>query len=151
MSFIDSANIDLWKLHAEHKWICITTNSFIKRTGELVMGKGTALRAKMLYPDLPLILGYKIKRKGNVCLVCLEKRIITFPTKHAWFEPANVVLIEQSCQQLVKIWDFLNLNENQGDCYLPRPGCGNGKLDYESQVKPILEKYLDSRFIVISK
>lgn len=35
--------------------------------------------------------------------------------------------------------------------YLPRPGCKNGGLDYNSQVKPILEKHLtDDRFRIIS-
>ena len=33
--------------------IAITTNGFVKATGECVMGRGCALTAKRLYPQLP--------------------------------------------------------------------------------------------------
>lgn len=121
---------------------CITTNGFIKKNGECVMGAGIAKACKEKYPSLPLYLGGLITAYGNHCMY-LGHFMFSFPVKHNWFENADPVLIERSCKELMRIIN----NKGFTDVLLPRPGCGNGKLRYED-VKPILERCLDDRVIV---
>ena len=54
---------DLWLIDADAK--CITTNGFIKKNGEAVMGAGVAKEAAIKYPELPEKLGYSIGVNGN--------------------------------------------------------------------------------------
>ncbi len=145
---------DIWDFHEKGCWIVITTNGNVKANGEAVMGKGIALQAKTRFPALPLDLGRRIKgcamsygewSEGNNLKVFHQYRIITFPTKHNWWEKADLVLIEESCRQLQAA-----CHGNQDTKYLVRPGCGIGGLDWKD-VKPILEKYLDDRFIVVER
>lgn len=45
---------------------------------------------------------------------------------------------------------LIDICEGRGitSCYLTRPGCALGGLDWESQVRPLLEPILDDRFII---
>ena len=128
----------------------ITTNGFVKKNGEAVMGRGCALEAKEKMPTLPKDLGAEIKKHGNIPHSFAYENeegesitIYTLPVKHNWWEKADIKLIEDSLSELVWLLD------GGGDfkVAMPRPGCGNGQLNWED-VKPILEKYLDDRFIV---
>jgi len=75
--------------------------------------------------------------------------LLFFPTKHNWWEKSDLVLIEESTRQLRDFFDNV-ISEYPVPIYLPRPGCSNGGLDWED-VKPILEKYLDDRFVVVQR
>lgn len=128
--------------------ICITTNGYVRKDGRAVMGRGVAKTAADMFPTIPLYLGKAITNKGNH----LQKiykidnvDILSFPVKHNWWEKADLALIERSTYQLKYLTDRLHYRE----IYLPRPGCSNGKRDWETEVKPILEKYLDDRFTVV--
>lgn len=139
---------NLWDYHPEH-WIVITTNGTIKRNGEAVMGRGVARQARERFPSLALELGKVLQRGGNVLHLWRCYGLITFPVKHNWWEKADVALIEKSAEELRSLFD----DKIAGDCvpiYLIRPGCGNGKLKW-CDIKPVLEKYLDDRFIVLSR
>jgi len=137
---------NIWELRREGKYIVIPTNGFIKNTGECVMGRGLAFQAKVKFPNLPKELGDRIKIYGNVVFVWTKYRLITFPVKRVWWEKADIELIEKSCEQLREIFK-LNLSGLPVPVYLPRVGCGNGKLNW-SDVKPILDRILDDKFIV---
>jgi len=130
--------------------ICITTNGTVKKNGDAVMGAGIANEAKKKYPAFPSLLGSKLKNYGND-VHYLGDNIITFPVKHNWYETADIDLIIKSCKQLMNALDNLTVKRGY-DVYaiLPRPGCGNGKLDWETQVKPVISKILDDRIWVIS-
>jgi len=146
MKFSFSNLWNFWK-QKEEVVICITTNGTVKKNGEAVMGKGCALEAKLKFSNFPIDLGYRIKKYGNNihCFSTNFGTIVTFPTKHNYWEQADIKLIERSCQQLVKATN----QNNWQKIILPQPGCGAGGLKWE-EVKPILEKYFDDRFEVVT-
>lgn len=152
--------------------ICITTNGFVKRNGECVMGRGIAKQIKEVIPIIPKVLGNLITQYGNNVHILLTQpnkpTLISFPVKPAsvinngtnvvnhcntrigevtagFLAKADLAIIEESCKQLVAI---VNKTEWK-TILLPLVGCGAGELKYH-QVKPILEKYLDDRFYICS-
>ena len=136
---------NLWETGADA--IVITTNGFIKKNGHAVMGAGVAKQALRKWPNLSLVLGEHIRDNGN-CVGSTRtsaERIVFFPVKHAWYEKADLELITRSTKELVKMADRIGWQA----VVLPRPGCGNGGLDWKD-VKPILESYLDERFTVVN-
>ena len=137
---------NLWDFHKLGRWVVITTNGEIRKDGACVMGRGVAKQAAISYPNLPYELGNKLEVSGNNVYVFDEYKIVTLPVKHYWKGRADLDLIEKSLQQLVK---WVNTPQKHGKFYLVRPGCANGKRDWESEVKPLCEKYLDDRFIVV--
>ena len=137
---------NIWDYHAKGHWIVITTNGTVRKDGACVMSRGVAKQAAQKFPKLPYELGTAIKEMGNVVHHWGQQGLILFPVKHNWWEKADLVLIEQSVQQLVDL--FEQMTDYPTPIYLVRPGCGNGGLDW-SVVKPVLEKYLDDRFVVV--
>jgi hypothetical protein len=132
--------------------ICITTNGYVKKDGEAVMGRGCALTAANMFPTLPRILGDAIRDNGNVVSILANitggiqsTYILSFPVKHNWWEEADIKLIEKSAQDLVQQVTSMKLKT----IVIPRPGCGNGKLDWETHVMPTLRSILDDRFYII--
>ena len=69
--------------------------------------------------------------------------LVAFPVKRHWRDPADPSLIVKSAFQLVELTD----REGWRNVALPRPGCGNGRLDWEV-VRPLLN-LLDDRFVVV--
>lgn len=146
---------NIWDYHKQGNWIVITTNGNINKVGECIMGRGIALEAKKRFPLLPKQLGNTITEHGNhvhrfFCLYDFPDapitKIITFPTKHNWWEKSDLALIERSCEELVDtVSMFLH---NYELVYLVRPGCNNGQLEWKD-VKLVLEKHLDNRFIIV--
>jgi len=126
--------------------VCITTNAMVKSNKKAVMGKGIALEASNLFKNLSKDLADKLIKNGNHTYLFeyANIKIITFPTKHNWQNPSNILLIMRSARELVQI-----CNENNIDAvYLPPVGCGNGQLDWE-YVSQWLEQILDDRFVFI--
>lgn len=148
--------IDIWEIHAgnqtlkDNSWVCITTNGIVKTNGEAVMGRGCALQCAQKFPDFPARLGNSLNKVGNTLMCWGSMRIITFPVKHHWKDPGDLKLIDKSCFRLKEWMDAIL--PKCGIVYLPRPGCGNGQLDYESEVKPILLKHFknDDRLVVVT-
>lgn len=136
---------NIWTFHEQGKWITITTNGTIKTNGEAVMGRGVALEAKLRYPYMPRTIGKYLDLLGNIPIVFQDIKIATFPVKHNWCEKADLTLIKESCVHLYHMW-----SHSKESIYIVRPGCGNGGLDWK-YVKPVLEKYLDDRFIVVER
>lgn len=148
---------NLWDFHEQGKWICVTTNGTITKKGLAVMGRGCALEAKTRYPELAVKLGAdRNTYDRNKVRVFEEYKIIILPVKHNWWEKSDLILIEAGLKDLVSIDAYfsdyiINNNLFPREIYLPRAGCGNGKLDWESQVKPLYVKYLSDRYVVLTK
>lgn len=143
---------NIWNLAKEDDWICVTTNGFVKNNGTCVMGRGIAAQAANKFPNLPLELGSRIKESGNKVFLFPNHHIISFPVKHNWWEVADLTLIKESCLQLKRLEEE---GLGNGNIFIPRPGCGNGKLNW-FVVKPILEEIFqpdllgEDKFIIVS-
>jgi hypothetical protein len=129
--------------------LAIPTNGTLKKNGHAVMGKGVALQAAQIWPNMPMRLGMLVKLDGNhvhALMKPFDKRIwVTFPTKHQWFDKqADMDLIKRSCQELKTKADDFGWNR----LCLPRPGCGAGGLKWEN-VKPVCEEFFDDRFVIV--
>lgn len=143
--------IDMWQVHEQKKYVCITVNRFVKRDGKLVMGRGCAKEARDRYPDIAKRLGtvywQNIREKYAPVIVLADLKLISFPVKEHFMSPAKLDIVENSCRELMKVIEIRNIKE----VYLPRPGCGVGRLDWGRVVKPVISKILDDRVIVITK
>lgn len=145
-------NGDLFAL-AKGGVLVVTTNGFVKKSGEAVMGRGCAKQLADAWPPVKTILGTHIHQKGNTVAVLLGageikdstyKAVVSFPVKHNWWEQADLSLIEASAKQLKNLAD----SHSWESIFIPRPGCGNGKLTW-SQVQPVLLPYFDDRFTLV--
>ncbi len=141
---------NIWDYHGQGHWIVITTNGNTKSNGESVMGRGIALQAKEKLPQLPLSIGRKVRELGNYPHYFPISRVITFPTKHNWWEKSDMKLIERSAVLLVNLCNKDLIVSIIPPIYMTRPGCSNGGLDWKD-VKSILEDYLDDRFVIVEK
>lgn len=128
--------------------VCITTNGFVKKNGEAVMGAGNAKQAKERMPWLPGVFGTVLKELGNVVHLFgtpgEEEMIVVFPVKHNWWERADTELIKKSAERL-KLYATRWFKEYT--FILPRPGCGNGGLRWED-VRPLLEGLPDNVHVI---
>ena len=113
-----------------------------------VMGAGLAKQVATRYPNIPNALGWLYKSGKHNCHVMEQLKLIFFPVKPlarnpamSWSQPASLSLIEESARDLGTIV-LTSL------VVVPHVGCGNGGLDW-NEVKPILDKYLDHRFLQI--
>lgn len=135
---------DLWDIYNRKGIIVITTNGAVRRDGACVMGRGIAFQAATALPKLPFRLGDWINKRGNVPAYFEDLRIITMPVKSHWKDSASLALIRTSTRGVISIANAFKLQE----IYLPRPGCGNGRLEW-SDVKQVIEPMLDDRFTVV--
>lgn len=140
---------DLWRQQYANA-IVITTNGDVRHDGNAVMGRGIALEAANRFYGFSKTFGDRLKSEGNRVSAFRASFlngytdrtnnfdwVVTFPVKHHWSQAADPDLIEISCRQLRCITEGMGWTR----VIMPRPGCGNGQLDWVD-VKPILEKYL---------
>ena len=134
---------DMWSMQANA--VCVTTNGSINRFGHAVMGRGVALQASRRFPGLARELGRRIGLGGNhvYYFETLRPGLFSFPVKHAWHERADIGLICKSAMALEAWVTVLRFNK----VLLPRPGCGNGGLDWKD-VRPAIEWLPDSIVVV---
>ena len=108
-----------------------------------VMGKGIALKFKRIYPEMFEAYRNHCER-GNFEIGQLflyktpNKWILNFPTKKHWRDPSRVEYIEAGLRKLRARGSEMGMTS----IAFPELGCGNGELEFEGQVKPLMERYL---------
>ena len=108
-----------------------------------VMGKGIAKEFKTIYPEMYQQY-QKLCEAGrfNVGALWLYKTsnkwVLNFPTKTTWRQPSKLDYIEAGLCAFVKGYAKNGITS----IAFPPLGCGNGELDWEKQVRPLMEKYL---------
>lgn len=150
--------------------LVITTNGFVKSTGECVMGRGIAKQISQALPWIAGELGNKLNTLGNVPHVLGQHNnvdLASFPVKpksvkfdgsnavgHAlsrfrvgdyvpgFYAKADPQLIVESARRLVQLTDQMNWKT----VLVPRFGCGAGELSW-MDIRPLVEPILDDRFI----
>ena len=147
---------NIWDKHTEGSFICITVNCTPNSRGVAIMGKGIALEAANRYSYLPILLGRTqiefgeeefFSSRSKRPQVFKSCRLITFPTKVIWKEKSNIILIQNSCDLLMKMLEDSKFDFIPTPIYLPKPGCSNGGLLWE-EVEPAITEILDDRFII---
>lgn len=115
-----------------------------------VMGKGLAKQFKMRYPAM--FENYKTTCNNDLLTVgklhifhADDKWILNFPTKTHWRGKSKVETIEAGLKQFVEIY----IDEQIQSIAFPMLGCGLGGLDWKSQVKPLMEYYLNPLDITV--
>lgn len=125
--------------------VAVTTNGLVAKSGKAVLGNGCAREAGERIPGLAARLGTLLTERGNH-VQDLGDGIVNFPVEHSPYENPDLKLIERSTKELVALAD----EKSWKMVVVPRPGCGGGGLSWK-EVKPLLEKYLDDRFLVITQ
>lgn len=152
--------------------ICITTNGFTTKYGKAVMGRGIAKTFSELVPNLEMKLGKLIEDNGNkVQFICEYNNtaLISVPSKPisvifngdnivayqqknfevgqkvpGFFAKSDLGIIERSLIELVELTKDLDV------IVVPLIGCGAGELSFSKDVRHLMERYLDNRFIACS-
>lgn len=108
-----------------------------------VMGKGIALQFKRLFPQM-----FKEYQRlcedgrlepGSLHLYRTPgKWVLNFATKEHWRNLSQVEYIEKGLKAFVSMYAEAGVVS----IAFPPLGCGNGQLDFRTQVRPLMEKYL---------
>lgn len=110
---------------------------------EGVMGKGLAKDFKAVFPEMfreyqqlcengKLTVGRLWLFRGQ------HKWVLNFPTKEQWRAPSKPEYIEAGLKTFVRE----HAKHSITSVAFPQLGCGHGELDWESQVRPLMEKHL---------
>lgn len=110
-----------------------------------VMGKGIAAIFKKLYPEM-------YQRYRHLChegkldvgklyiYRTANKIIVNFPTKKHWRQHSQVEYIKAGLIKFVDRYADYGISSVS----FPQLGCGHGELDWEQQVQPVMEHYLQN-------
>lgn len=137
MSLIREGPMDLFQVPVEVLVIPVNTVG--------VMGRGLALYAKKRWPRaFEAYVDYCRTGMLDVGVPVLfadhcDRAILFFPTKKHWRDPSKLEWIEEGLNYLLQYEEDFGFKS----IAFPPLGCGNGGLDYLTQVKPVMIEYLE--------
>jgi hypothetical protein len=141
--------------------ILVTTNSYVRSNGTLVMGRGAAAELRRHYPEAESVFGAKVQNVAGLgiyitygvlispCPICqvdhdpkvhmmgLKPRYGIFQVKYHWGKPAVPELIQYSVAKLMTLapqYESISLNY---------PAIGNGGLSKDT-VWPLIKGLPDN-------
>ena len=128
----------------------VTTNSYIRKDGALVMGRGAARQLAGMFPKLPYALGERIEHLGEYNVGVLTDTATglslgAFQVKFNFADEADLDLIKRSVAELTQV----ATERSDRTFHLNYPGIGNGKLsidDVEHLLEPLPDNVMVWRF-----
>ena len=123
----------------------ITTSGSLTRDGRAVLGRGVARQALAHCPELPYLLGEKLRTGGNH-VHPLGESLASFPVEETAWSLPDPALIARSAGELRALAD----RHHWPAIALPRPGCGGGGLSWAT-VRPLLAAEFDDRFRIVDR
>lgn len=159
---LQEINIDVWDVLDKDSVLCVLTNDTVIKQQRMrtnddyifnPMGAGIAGECKVRNPEFPHYVGLGILFNKRECGTdsMTGATLFRFSTKYQIGDvKSNMGLIEKSLKDLSV---YLKTKYTNKKVYLPRPGCGIGGLDWETEVKPLVEQYLGgfSNVFIVSK
>jgi hypothetical protein len=128
---------DIWLEPADYR--CILTSGAITGNGEAVLDPGEAQQAAQKFQGLALDLGRLIAARGNHVHL-IRPGLVSFPIRqYDWAKP-SLQIIERSARELAGL-------VGTAKTLLPRPGCGQDALTWET-VAPVLSSLLDNIIVI---
>lgn len=122
-----------------------------------VMGRGIALVMRQSFPHM-----FEVYRdlcaegalKPGVLLYYAvgPRVIVNLPTKRHWRDPSRVADIRAGLSTLAANMPSPNLDPHRFPCTsiaMPRLGCGSGGLDWDRDVRPLVDDVLDGFDVVV--
>ena len=108
-----------------------------------VMGKGIAKTFKDIYPQMfaeyQRLCEMRQFQIGSLWLFKTpNKWVLNFPTKQHWRAPSKIEYIEAGLKKFVAVYPRFGITS----AAFPKLGCGNGGLNWENQVAPLMNQYL---------
>jgi O-acetyl-ADP-ribose deacetylase (regulator of RNase III) len=108
-----------------------------------VMGKGIAKEFKSIYPEM-FTEYQQLCERGMLDVGHLwvyktpHKWVLNFPTKKHWRSPSKTGYLEAGLRKFAQVYQEAKITSIS----FPQLGCGNGELDWKTESKPLMEKYL---------
>lgn len=135
---------NMWNTYDNADNFIITTNSYIKNNGALVMGAGIAKQARDKKNGIDKYFGNLIEKEcGHLgvygTIIPNKTKIGLFQVKKHFKNKADLSLIINSMNQLRAYAEIFNDEE----IHLNYPGIGNGKLKI-CEVEPIIQHLPDN-------
>ncbi len=108
-----------------------------------IMGKGLAKEFREIYPEMFDAYAARCAAgdlvPGSLHLWRTSHRnVLNLPTKRHWRNPSRLEDIDAALRTFAAEWHRHALT----NVAFPQLGCGNGGLDWESQVRPLMERWL---------